>query len=156
MSRSSLAKWLSSQCVADAVANMRRTAVSFSLTNTTKQRVYRMSYERMKDAMLGKKYELSLVFVGEKRAKQLNHAYRKKSYTPNVLSFPLSKTCGEIFICPHVVRREAKDFGMSERNFTAYLFLHALLHLKGLSHGATMKRKEHALLRMFGIADNRS
>ena len=34
----------------------------------------------------------------EKLAQKLNKTYRKKTYTPNVLSFPLSKNEGEIFI----------------------------------------------------------
>ncbi|HEX9608662.1 MAG TPA: rRNA maturation RNase YbeY [Candidatus Paceibacterota bacterium] len=110
----------------------------------------------MKNAVLGKKYELSLVFIGKARAQALNRKYRKRSYTPNVLAFPLSKEAGEIFICPTVAASEAKSAGMSARHMTAYLFIHALLHLEGLPHGATMERKERELLRRFGIASGRS
>lgn len=156
MSRSNSVRCLSDLCAVATVANMRRDGDSFSLTQTTRGSTYRLPYARMKNAVLGKKYELSLVFVGEARARALNVKYRKKSYVPNVLAFPLSKEVGEIFICPTVAVKEARSFGMSARKMTAYLFIHALLHLEGLAHGATMERKEQELLRKFAIAGSRS
>jgi len=105
----------------------------------------------MKEAVLGKRYELSLVFVGAKRAQTINRINRKKNYIPNVLALPLSKSTGEVFICLPQARREAREHNTSERNYVAYLFLHALLHLKGARHGATMERSERTLLRRFGI-----
>ena len=104
-------------------------------------------YEKVADAVLGKKYAVSLVFVGETRAQRLNKEYRGKTYVPNVLSFPLDETSGEIYICPSVAEREAKKFSMTPRTYIAYLFIHGLLHLKGLDHGDTMERKERALMR---------
>ena len=45
--------------------------------------------------VLGSRYTLSIVLIGDKRAKQLNKKYRNKDYTPNVLTFPLSETTVE-------------------------------------------------------------
>jgi probable rRNA maturation factor len=109
-------------------------------------------YQDMKEAVLGKRYQLSLSFVGPVRAQALNQRYRKKSYIPNVLSFPLEPTRGEIVICPTVAKREAKHFNLSVDGYIAYLFIHGLVHLKGHDHGDTMNRLEQAYLRQFSIS----
>jgi len=105
--------------------------------------------ERIKDAVLGKHYELSLVFVGDTRSRALNRAYRSKDKPANVLSFPLSHDAGEIFINPHRVEKEASRFDHSPRTFLIFLFIHGLLHLKGHSHGSTMEKTEQRLLKRF-------
>lgn len=91
---------------------------------------------------MGKSYDLSLTFVGETRARTLNHTYRNKQYVPNVLSFPLADRHGEVYICLQKAKREAKQYDMTYSGFVGYLFVHALLHLKGYDHGATMTRAE--------------
>lgn len=106
----------------------------------------------MKDAILGKKYKLSLVFVGKQRAATLNKQYRNKSYSPNVLSFPLDKTTGEIFICPHVAQNEAAKFDLTPNGYVAFLFIHGCLHLKGYGHGDTMDRQERKYLKAFDVS----
>jgi len=108
-------------------------------------------YAEMKDAILGKSYALSLTFVGEKRARDLNKIYRNKTYVPNVLSFPLSNNAGEIYISPKVAAREAHAFGLSPRGYVGYLFIHGLLHLKGYPHGATMDKAEKKYSARFGL-----
>lgn len=106
----------------------------------------------MKAKILGESYDLSLVFVGETRARSLNMRYRHKNYVPNVLSFPLTKTAGEMFICPAVAKREAKKFHLSERGYVAFLFIHGALHLKGHDHSDTMEKLERKFLRTFQIS----
>jgi probable rRNA maturation factor len=108
-------------------------------------------YEAMKNAVLGKTYTLSLGFVGAARAKQFNMKYRKKDYVPNVLSFPLDEANGEIFICPQVAKREAKNFDLTVDGYIAYLFIHGLVHLKGHDHGDTMDKLEQKFMRQFNI-----
>ena len=102
----------------------------------------KLKYDEIKNVVIGKKYNLSLVFIGAKRAKTLNETYRKKTYTPNILSFPLDDTNGEIFIAPSVAIKEARKANMSEKEYTTFLLIHGLLHLKGLGHGDTMDREE--------------
>jgi probable rRNA maturation factor len=108
-------------------------------------------YEKMKDDILGKSYELSLTFVGSVTAQKLNKTYRNKTYVPNVLSFPLDPKTGEIFIAPVKARTEAKAFGMSEKGYIGFLFIHALLHLKGLDHGDTMDKAEKKYCIKYGL-----
>jgi rRNA maturation RNase YbeY len=116
--------------------------MAFSINHTTRTKPPVLPFKKMKDDILGESYELSLVFVGDKKSRTLNYAYRGKSYIPNVLSFPISDTCGEIYINPHRADIEAKRFGMSTRGFIGYLFIHGLLHLDGHGHGDTMDKVE--------------
>jgi probable rRNA maturation factor len=105
----------------------------------------------MKDAVLGKDYDLSLVFVGDAEAKKLNIDHRGKDYVPNVLSFEISEDSGEIFINPKEAKRQAPSFERTTSNFIAFLFIHALCHLKGMEHGGTMDRTEAMFRNKFGI-----
>ncbi len=66
----------------------------------------KLSYEGMKNTILGKGYTLSLTFVGKVRAQALNKKYRKATYVPNVLSFPLDKQIGEMYITPLIAKKE--------------------------------------------------
>ena len=120
---------------------LSRTGMNFTISQTAKS-YPRHPYEDMKDAILGRKYVLSLIFVGEKRAQALNKQYRNATYIPNVLSFPLDKNVGEIYITPRIAKRESKKIGMTPNGYTGFLFIHGLLHLKGYPHGATMEKAE--------------
>lgn len=124
---------------------------SLTITNFTKGKLPSLPFAQMKDAALGKDYELSLVFIGERRSKNLNITYRNKHKSGNVLSFPLDKKTGEIFICPARARREAKSFDRSYTNFIAFLFIHGLLHLKGMDHGSTMEKAEEKIRAQFDV-----
>ena len=90
----------------------------------------------MKDQILGKGYELSLVFCGKALSQKLNNSYRGKDYPTNVLSFPISKSAGEIFIN----LSKLGEFSVVE------LFIHGLFHLNGMQHGRKMEEAEKALL----------
>lgn len=124
---------------------------NFSLAHTVK-RYPSLPYERMKDDVLGTSYSLSLVFIGSDRARTLNRTHRKKTYVPNVLSFPLDAHHGEVYITPSVAAREAKSRGMSARGYVGFLFIHGLLHLNGMAHGDTMEKAEQALCARYNLA----
>ncbi len=119
---------------------------NFSIVSTTKDRIPRLPFFDMKKAVLGDKYELSLVFSGDKRSRSLNKRYRNKSYIPNVLSFPLDETHGEIFLNLKQAKREHKARGESYEFFVALLVIHGMYHLKGMLHGSTMEGQEAKLL----------
>lgn len=124
---------------------------TFSLSQTTKERVPALPFLLFKETILGKRYELSIVLAGDKRTQTLNATYRNKTYTPNILSFPLDETHGEIFLNLRQAKREHKKRGESEEYFVALLVVHGMLHLKGFAHGSTMEKQEQALLSKFGI-----
>ena len=123
---------------------------SFSLTSTIKHHPD-FPYAAIKDAILGKGYELSIACVGTKRAQKLNVAYRQKTYVPNVLSFPLDESHGEIYLCPEIAYPEAPDFNLTRDGYIAFLFIHGCLHLKGHDHGDTMEALERRFMKRFKI-----
>jgi rRNA maturation RNase YbeY len=94
-------------------------------------------------------WEISLVFVTPAKARALNVKLRGKTYVPNVLSYTLGARDGEIIICPAEAKKQSVAYGMNERQFVLYLFIHGLLHVKGWAHGATMERSERKLLAKF-------
>jgi probable rRNA maturation factor len=124
---------------------------AFTLLNTTKGKLPRLPFRDMKDAVLGKDYELSLVFVSEKKSHEINLATRGKDKPTNILSFPLDKTSGEIFICPTYAKKEAPQFERDFKNYLAFLFIHGLVHLKGFDHGSRMEREERKFRTIFSI-----
>jgi len=114
---------------------------NFSISKTVKAPLPRVPFLKIKERVLGKNYDLSLVFCGDKLSQKLNRTYRQKDYSTNVLSFPISKNSGEIFIN----LRRLKGFSVS------HLFIHGLLHLKGMQHGDRMETREKTLLKAFGL-----
>ena len=70
----------------------------------------------LKDKGFDNEIELSIVFVGRKKAKDLNINYRKMTYIPQVLGFPMSKNkdadgkirLGDIVICTQKLKYEIK------------------------------------------------
>lgn len=112
----------------------------------------RIPFAEMAAHVLGARYELSLVICGDTLAQRMNTQYRQKSYRPNVLSFPLDKENGEIFLNLRCAEREAKKYGVSVRDRAALLFVHGLFHLKGFDHSDKMESLERATLKKFGCA----
>ena len=125
----------------------------FSVTKLTKERMPVLPFLRMKDAVLGKKFVLSLVVADDAYTQTLNRQYRKKTYIPNVLSFPLSEDEGEIILNLKQARRECGNRAESFRYFVALLFIHSSLHLKGYRHGSTMEEQEQKFLSKFHITN---
>jgi probable rRNA maturation factor len=108
-------------------------------------------FDQIKKAILGDKYELSLVFITAKKIKNLNKIYRNINKPTDILSFPLSKTSGEIFICPAEAKKMMLEFKRSYKNFLAFLFIHGLVHLKGYDHGCEMEKLEIKFRKKFKI-----
>ena len=95
---------------------------------------------KVKNQVLGEKYDLSFSYAGNNEMRRLNKLYRKKDYSANVLSFPLSPNEGEILIN----KKYQKNGGLS-----FYLFIHSLLHLSGLKHSKKMDKKELEIMKEF-------
>ncbi|OHA42224.1 MAG: rRNA maturation RNase YbeY [Candidatus Taylorbacteria bacterium RIFCSPLOWO2_12_FULL_47_20] len=115
---------------------------SLTVTNLTESRVPLLPFFEMKNKILGETYDLSLVFANDKLSKKLNLSYRNKDYPANILSFPLEKKQGEIFINLNTASVEAKELDKKRDDFIALLFIHGLCHLKGLLHSSKMDAVE--------------
>lgn len=120
----------------------------FELSNLTKRNLPggKLRFQFIQEEILGKNYELSLVFAGKTKMRSLNMLYRNKNTSANVLSFPLEKNSGEIFINLDT-QSEAKKFEMSYKKYIEYLLIHGCLHLKGLDHGEKMEKMEDMYLK---------
>ncbi len=128
---------------------MRENSLSVSKTIRGNLPKGKLPLLAIKNAILGKNYELSLVFIGTKRSRTLNRTFRKKDKPTNILSFSLDKNSGEIFITPALLPRGAREFDESERQFLGRLLIHGCLHLKGMVHGSRMERLESKFRKKF-------
>lgn len=115
---------------------------NFSKINKTKGKLPSLPFVAIKNEILGKNYSLSIAFVNEKVSRELNKKYRDKDKSTNILSFSLSKTLGEIIICPTIVKKEAKNFDRTFPKFLGFLVIHGMLHLKGMDHSEKMEELE--------------
>ncbi len=123
---------------------------TFAITNTTRRDTphpAKSLFVDIKKNILGSSYRLSLVFIGSTRSRSLNRTYRTKDKPGNVLSFPLEKDAGEIFIDLTQAQKDAHRFKKGYNEFVTYLFIHGCLHLKGMDHGEEMERTEDRLMK---------
>ncbi len=123
----------------------------FSIENETRGILPRVSFNEIKNEILGCDYDLSLVFSTPAQLKKLNTIYRDKEITTDILSFPLSKKSGEIYICLSEAKKEAKKFNRIYDNFVSFLFIHGCVHLKGFDHSSRMESIEIKFRKKFGI-----
>lgn len=97
------------------------------------------------------KGELTLVFLDKKPAQKLNAEFRGKDYATDVLSFDSmeSDSLGELVLCPDVLKRQAKEHGLSYQQELGYMLLHGVLHLLGYDHETNEKDAK----KMFDLQD---
>lgn len=111
---------------------------------------------------VGSRFEVNLVFAGEKMIAELNENWKGRKGSTDVLSFEYEagggkfrkgknrkmisgEKCegkgkkGEIYICMKVAERNALEFGKTLTDEILGLFAHGLLHLKGYTHETDKK-----------------
>ncbi len=109
----------------------------------------KIDFCKIKEKILGKKYELSVLICGDKLSQKLNKSFRNKNYIPNTLSFPYDENSGEIILNPRKAKKEAGAFGHDFKTHLIFLFIHSLLHLKGMTHSYKMEKEEEKWLKYF-------
>jgi len=115
----------------------------FGISNLTNKKLPQSysHFKKIKELILGKRYDLSLVFISAQKSKALNKKYRSKNKPANILSFPLEKNAGEIFINLNTTK-DAYAFKMPHKKYIQFLMIHGCLHLKGFDHGNKMSDEE--------------
>ena len=102
------------------------------------------------------------MFIGDRAMRTLNHTWRCKDSTTDVLAFPLREgrfphiqpdMLGDIVISIPVAARQADEAGHALSAELEQLLIHGLLHLLGYDHeqglpeARRMKRMEQRLLK---------
>ncbi len=115
---------------------------NLSITRQTQGRIPNLPFVDVKNDILGKDYDLSVLFPDGKLSEELHIQWKKKEGPVNILSFPLETDEGEIIITLSQARKEAKHFDRNYKEHLLFLFIHGCLHLKGMTHGAKMEKEE--------------
>ena len=90
-------------------------------------------------------FEVSIVIVGDKAIKELNHRYRKLNQVTDVLAFSGDaddKFLGEIIIDYAQIKRQAKLYSGSTEEELIFILVHGLLHLLGYEDKTVKGKKE--------------
>ena len=103
---------------------------------------------------------ISVTFVRSAAIHRINRDYRGIDRPTDVISFAVrddtdgfedveeEMDLGDIFINIDYARRQAKEYGHSEKREICFLFTHGLLHCLGFDHMTEKDEKE-----MFGLQD---
>lgn len=122
-----------------------------TITHQTSAQTPMVLWSDIKNAILGKKYELSLVFPNNTTATELHQDWKHADGPANILSFPLDASTGEIFISLSQAKKECKNFNRTYVNYVAFLFIHGCAHLKGYTHGNAMEKYEQTIRKKFNV-----
>ncbi len=112
-----------------------------------KQRKVKLNKIKLKDFLLSVAKELTdgkdfcVVFVSDKRIKELNRTFRNKNHPTDVLSFSFDDHAlceedflGDVVISAETAQRQAKENQLSLEIEIKQLILHGVLHLCGYDH----------------------
>ena len=97
----------------------------------------RAKIRRWIKAALARDAAITVRFVDEAEALQLNRDFRGRDYATNVLSFLLNAgppMTGDIALCLSLAVKEARDLDINAEARIAHLLVHAVLHLQGHDH----------------------
>ena len=120
----------------------RRLPLSRALVRRVVQAVLR---SERRDALI------SVTFVGRDSMRRLNAEHKGHDNPTDVLTFaladPAGRIIGDIYICPWVARREARDRSIRLREELVRLIVHGTLHALGRDHPEGEARTRSAMWR---------
>ncbi len=109
-------------------------------------------------------YFLNLVFLDDKKMKNINKKYRKKNTTTDVLTFvnliknnkKENEVYCDIFLSAETIKNEAKNNLINFYDHITHLIIHCFLHVNGYDHKKNsdftkMKKQEEKILMKFNI-----
>lgn len=109
----------------------------------------------------GKDAELNIVFLDNKRIKEINKDFLGHNYATDVLSFAYNETSlmnnitGEIIVSAEMADKAARNYGYATDGEVALYVVHGLLHLLGYDDrqkrdAQKMHQREREVLSSFG------
>ena len=114
-----------------------------SIINKTSLKIEEKKVKKIVDTFLKKEKiktdEITVYFVDEKTIKNLHKRFFNDPSSTDCISLPFDKpnqkniyhVLGEIFICPDVAKKNAKEFKTSLCDEITLYIIHSLLHLIG-------------------------
>ena len=109
-------------------------------------------------------YILNLIFVDDKKIKNINKEYRKKNKTTDVLTFVNfiknnnneNETYCDIFFAAETIKKDAKKNLVNFYDHITHLIIHCFLHVNGYDHKKKseflkMKKLEEKILMYLNI-----
>jgi probable rRNA maturation factor len=94
---------------------------------------------------------LSIAFVSPEEIQKLNKKYRKKDKPTDVLSFErisdFKDECAEIVLCPHVIRENAQESGLTLKKELSKMLIHGILHVLGYDHEISPEEEERMFVK---------
>ncbi len=86
---------------------------------------------------------VSVTFLSAQRMRALNRRMLGQDRATDVIAFRLEHQetlAGDIYLCPDVARRAARDLAIAEREELTRLVVHGTLHVLGYDHPASVRR----------------
>lgn len=106
--------------------------------------------------------EITVRIVGAEEGRALNREYRAKDCATNVLTFDYAHrpvVVADLVLCAPVLRREAREMGVTLEAHYAHLLVHGALHAQGYDHegddaeARAMEARETEVMRVLGFDD---
>lgn len=107
---------------------------------------YALEHEKVENAIF------SIIFVDDEEIHKINREYRNVDRITDVISFAFEdnenimyndiRILGDIYICIPQMKRQAIEYGHSEKRELSFLAVHGLLHLLGYDHMNEEDEKE--------------
>jgi probable rRNA maturation factor len=124
--------------------------MNIEIINQTKDRIprkfiqewIRLVYKDLKrQKILKKDQDLVIAFVSTFHMKKLNMQFRGKDRPTDILSFdPIEHgVLGELVLCLPVLKKQAKEHGLSLNHEIGYMLIHGVLHLLGYDHEKSVR-----------------
>ncbi len=95
--------------------------------------------------------EVSVTFVTEEEIRDLNRRFLGRDRPTDVIAFQLGEgdeLLGDVYVCPAVARRHAREAGVDPREEVLRLVVHGALHVLGHDHPESDERWESEMFRL--------
>jgi probable rRNA maturation factor len=120
---------------------------NYTITDNNLYKDYEYLYKVLDSTLKHEKAEgsiFSIIFVEDNEIHKINKTYRNVDKITDVISFAFEdnqdlmyndiRVLGDIYICIPQMKRQAQEYGHSEKRELSFLAVHGLLHLLGYDH----------------------
>ena len=94
---------------------------------------------------------VSVTFLGRDAMRRLNATHKGRDVPTDVLAFAMTdgagRAVGDVYVCPWVAAREAREHGVPLREELIRLVVHGTLHALGRTHPEGPERTRSAMWR---------